>query len=378
MALDLTEEWDALQADSETPSTLVTGVVVARTDFAEEHPEVVSAFLDHYQESVEYVNANVEEAAQLVGQYEIVTAEVAQKALPECNIVFIEGAEMKEKLSGYLSVLFEQNSSVRRRCPARRRLLFQPLTSMKGRRTIRAWAVIFWLLLWQAGAMAIDQRIILVSPLRVLARLAELAPTLEFWGAIGYSLVRITAGFLLGVAAGTLLAALSARFRRVEELLAPALLAIKSIPVASFIILALILFSSRNLAVLISFLIVLPVLYTNLLSGIRAADPQLLEMARVFRVPALRGIRYVYLPQVLPYFRSACGSALGLCWKSGIAAEVIGMPDGSIGEQLQQAKIYLNTPDLFAWTLVIVLVSLIFEKVFLALLKRGERALERM
>ena len=109
VALDLTEEWDALQADSDTPSTLVTGVVVARTTFVEEHPEVVSAFLDHYQESVDYVNSNVEEAAQLVGQYEIVTAEVAQKALPECNIVFIEGAEMKEKLSGYLSVLFEQN-----------------------------------------------------------------------------------------------------------------------------------------------------------------------------------------------------------------------------------------------------------------------------
>ena len=91
VALDLTEEWDALQADSETPSTLVTGVVVARTAFAEEHPEVVSAFLDRYQGSVDYVNSNVEEAAQLVGQYEIVTAEVAQKALPECNIVFIEG-----------------------------------------------------------------------------------------------------------------------------------------------------------------------------------------------------------------------------------------------------------------------------------------------
>ena len=110
VALDLTEEWDALQADSDTPSTLVTGVVVARTEFVEEHPEAISNFLDHYQQSVEYVNANVEDAAQLVGQYEIVTAEVAQKAIPECNIVFIEGAEMKEKLSGYLSVLFEQNA----------------------------------------------------------------------------------------------------------------------------------------------------------------------------------------------------------------------------------------------------------------------------
>ena len=241
---------------------------------------------------------------------------------------------------------------------------------MRRPRTIRAWAVLVWLALWQLGAMAIDQQIILVSPLRVLSRLWELIPTPDFWGSIAYSLVRITAGFLLGVAAGTVLAALSARFRRVEELLAPAMLAIKSIPVASFIILALILFSSRNLAVPISFLIVLPVLYSNVLGGIRAADSQLMEMARV--------IRYVYLPQVMPYFLSACGSALGLCWKSGIAAEVIGMPEGSIGEQLQQAKVYLDTPDLFAWTLVIVLVSLAFERAFLALLRRGARAMERM
>ena len=192
---------------------------------------------------------------------------------------------------------------------------------MRRPRTIRAWAVLVWLALWQLGAMAIDQQIILVSPLRVLSRLWELIPTPDFWGSIAYSLVRITAGFLLG--------ALSARFRRVEELLAPAMLAIKSIPVASFIILALILFSSRNLAVPISFLIVLPVLYSNVLGGIRAADSQLMEMARVFRIPVGRSIRYVYLPQVMPYFLSACGSALGLCWKSGIAAEVIGMPEGS-------------------------------------------------
>ena len=109
VALDLTEEWDEIQAESDAPSTLVTGVVVGRTEFVAEHPGAVSAFLEHYRASVEYVNANVDEAAQLVGQYEIVAAEVAQKALPECNIVFIEGVEMKDSLSGYLSVLFEQN-----------------------------------------------------------------------------------------------------------------------------------------------------------------------------------------------------------------------------------------------------------------------------
>ena len=109
VALDLTEEWDRLQSGSDAPSTLVTGVVVARKEFVEQHPEAVSAFLDHYKDSVDYVNANVAEAAQLVGQYEIVTAQVAEKALPACNITFIEGAEMQEKLSGYLSVLLEQN-----------------------------------------------------------------------------------------------------------------------------------------------------------------------------------------------------------------------------------------------------------------------------
>lgn len=248
----------------------------------------------------------------------------------------------------------------------------------KHRGTIRLWAVLVWLLVWQLGAMAIDQKIILVSPIEVLTRFLKLLPMLEFWHTIAYSLLRITLGFLFGVAAGTVFAALSARFRRIEELLAPALLAIRSIPVASFIILALILFSSRNLAVLISFLIVLPIVYSNILSGIRAADHELLEMAQVFRIPAARRLRYVYLPQVMPYFQSACGSALGLSWKSGIAAEVIGMPDGSIGEQLQQAKLYLDTPDLFCWTLVIVLVSLAFEKVFLALLGWTQHALERM
>ncbi len=249
---------------------------------------------------------------------------------------------------------------------------------MKQGGILRPWAVLVWLLIWQLGAMAMDQQILLVSPIAVLIRLGTLAVEPSFWKAVGFSLLRITGGFFLGAAVGTVLAALSARLRRVEELLAPLLLAIKSIPVASFIILSLILFSSRNLSVLISFLMVLPVLYAGVLGGIRAMDKQMLEMAQVFQIPTPRRVRYVYLPQVLPYFRAACASALGLCWKSGIAAEVIGMPTGSIGERLQQAKIYLDTPDLFAWTLVIVLVSLAFERLFLALLQIATRYLGRM
>lgn len=108
-ALDLTAEWDAVQGDSPEASTLITGVVVARTAFVQEHPEAVEAFLQHYADSVEFVNSNVDAAAELVGSYDIVPAAVAAKALPACNIVYIDGADMKAKLSGYLDALFQQN-----------------------------------------------------------------------------------------------------------------------------------------------------------------------------------------------------------------------------------------------------------------------------
>ena len=253
-------------------------------------------------------------------------------------------------------------------------------TSSKAKNRVRVqpWAVIFWLAVWQAASMALDQEILLVSPISVIVRLFSLMTTLPFWESIWFSFIRICSGFLAAVIAGTLLAALSVRFRRISELLAPLMLAVKAIPVASFIILVLIWIPSRNLSVFISFLMVLPVIYTNVLDGIRSANADLLEMARVFSIPVWRKIRYIYIFQVFPFFRSACTISLGLCCKSGIAAEVIGIPDGSIGENLYQAKIYLNTPDLFAWTLVIVLISLGFEKLFLFLLDLGCSRLERM
>ena len=139
------------------------------------------------------------------------------------------------------------------------------MTGMKRIEILRPWAIFVWLFVWQAGVLVLDQQILLVSPVRVLLLLVELAVELDFWKAVAFSTLRITAGFLLGTMAGTMLAGVSARQRILEELLAPFMLAVKSIPVASFIILALILFSSRNLSVLISFLMVLPVLYSGIL-----------------------------------------------------------------------------------------------------------------
>ena len=171
---------------------------------------------------------------------------------------------------------------------------------------------------------------------------------------------------------------LASRFRLVGELLSPLLAAMRSVPVASFVIAALIWVPSRRLSILISLVIVLPLVYAGTLDGLRQIDPQLMEMARVFRMSRLNRLRAVELPAALPSVASALSVAIGMAWKSGVAAEVIGIPGGSIGEKLYKAKVYLATPDLFAWTLTIVLLSAGCSKLVKLGLRALSRSLERM
>ena len=189
-------------------------------------------------------------------------------------------------------------------------------------------AVFFWITIWQFASMYLGQEILLASPVSVVRKLFELSFTGNFWQSVGFSFVRIVTGFLLAMFLGIFLAVLAYWSKTVEILIAPVIAVVKSTPVASFIILCLIWIPSRNLSVFISFLM------------------------------------------VLPYFLSACRLSLGMCWKAGVAAEVIGVPSGSIGEKLYNAKIYLNTPDPFAWTIVIIVISFVFEKCFLGIVSR--------
>ena len=195
---------------------------------------------------------------------------------------------------------------------------------------IRILAVLFWIAVWQIASMWLGQEILLASPVSVIRRLFELIFTCDFWHSAGFSFGRIVLGFSMALILGILLAVLAFLSRTVEILVNPVLTAVKSTPVASFIILCLIWIPSRNLSVFISFLMVLPVIYTNILEGIRQTDRQILEMAKVFQVSMGRQIRYIYVSQILPYFVSACRLSLGMCWKAGVAAEVIGVPKGSI------------------------------------------------
>ncbi|WP_167956949.1 ABC transporter permease [Anaerosporobacter faecicola] len=239
----------------------------------------------------------------------------------------------------------------------------------KKKQSIRIWAVICWLLIWEGASRILDQEILLVSPVFVAKRLCILTGDQDFFQRIAYSMSQIILGFLLATFLGIILAIGSKLNRYIEEFLQPLFAVMKAIPVASFIILCLVFLSSKKLSTFIVFLMVLPIMYTNMLQGMKSLDHERMEMATVFEVPWFRKIRYIHIPAIWPFFYAACKVGIGFSFKSGIAAEVIGIPDGTIGERLYESKIYLDTPDLFAWTIVIVIISIVFEKIFLLLLR---------
>lgn len=240
---------------------------------------------------------------------------------------------------------------------------------MMKRRGYQVLAVIFWLLVWGVASLIIHNDVLLASPIQVLLTIFALGKTPDFWQTIAFSSLRIILGFLLALLAGTTLAILSYWVSILRELIAPLIKVIKSTPVASFIILVLFWFDSKNLSVLISFLMVLPVVFFNVLQGLKAADEKLLQLARVYRLSLIKKIKAIYLPAVVPYLIAAISVGLGFGFKSGIAAEVIGIPAKSIGRKLYEAKLYLMTKEMLAWTAVIILISVLFEKAVLLAIK---------
>ena len=244
----------------------------------------------------------------------------------------------------------------------------------KPKRWQTAAAILFWVAAWQLLAMALGHGgLFLATPSQTVQALAAQLPTPEFWRRIVFSSLRILTGFLLAVAVGLLLGAAGGRWQWVRVLIGPPLQLIRAMPVASFVILALLWVRSENLSVVVSFTHVLPVIYAGVAGGMADTDPQLLEMAAVYKLPLSKRLRYIWLPGVFPSFSESCIAAMGMCWKSGVSAEVIGLPDHSVGDALYRAKITLSTPDVFAWTLVIVLLSAALS----ALSARGLRAAKK-
>ncbi len=224
-------------------------------------------------------------------------------------------------------------------------------------------SVVLWISIWHLASVRLGKPLLLPTPLSVANRLGELMGTGPFWRYTLHSLFRVLGGIVSGVMGALIVSALTAASRPAEILLTPVITVIKSTPVASFIILAMLWIADDKLPTFISFLMVFPVVWANLHTALRSIPAPYHDLAKIYRLPLPRRIRRIYAPSALPYFLSACRSSLGLAWKAGIAAEVLALPALSIGKQLNESKLYLETTDLFAWTIVVIFLSLFLEMI---------------
>ena len=224
--------------------------------------------------------------------------------------------------------------------------------------------IAFWLLVWELVSVLIENPILIAGPYETVKALIEMMGEKDFWLSIKNSFLNITGGILIGCVSGVLLACLSGKFSIVSEVLSPFVKVIKSIPVVSFEVIILLWCGNTRLSLIISALITFPIFYLSILEGIKGTDKKALEMAAVFRMKPLYRVKYIYMPSLRPAVFSALSLAVGMGWRSGAAAEVIGQPLLTMGNGLYRSKIFLATDRLFAWTFMIILVSVISEKLF--------------
>ena len=225
----------------------------------------------------------------------------------------------------------------------------------------------FWIVIWEAISLVVGQELLVPSPLLTLKTFVRLAASSKFWLSTGLTLLRIAVGFIAGTLLGALLAFATHYSKAVDMMISPVIRLIRAVPVASFIILALVWIKTEALPSFISAAMAAPMVWQNVRGALKSdVDPKLIEMARVFRLGKGRIFTKIVLPSIAPAFVSSSVNALGFAWKSGVAAEVICQPVFSIGRQLQTAKLTLETAEVFAWTAVVCLLSTLLERLFKA------------
>lgn len=224
--------------------------------------------------------------------------------------------------------------------------------------------------LWAIAAGAVGKAIILPGPQATVQVLMHLLGRSDFWRHLGATLSRGLGGFVLSYLAGTAVGMAAGLNDTFDTVFRPSLVTIRSTPVMALILLALIWFRSGMVAVFVTFLTVFPIAAQNISDGIRNVDRQLVEMARVYRVSPLRTLTGLYVPAVLPYMAAAATAGLGLTWKVMISAEVLASPRWGIGTRMEEARVFLNTPEMFAWTAVVILIGFLFDQVLDAVVQK--------
>ena len=228
----------------------------------------------------------------------------------------------------------------------------------------------FWIGLWELGSLFVNNNLLIPTPFSVFKSLLYLFKESEFWISVFASVLRVLIGVFISILLGVVLGIISGVNELFEEILRPFMIVVKSTPVMSIIILALLWFKSSNVAIFTGVLICFPIIYTNTLQGIKTVDKNLIDMAKVFNVKQKYILKDIYLPWIKPYLVSGILMCLGLGWKVSVASEVLSTPKYSIGINLLNSKSLLETDKLFAWTITVVLLSFTFESLFKLYIKK--------
>lgn len=229
--------------------------------------------------------------------------------------------------------------------------------------------VLFWLIVWQVISWCIGNAILLEGPIEVVKRLFSDLGTLEYYQTVGASLLRIVGGLLFGILLAVIFSILSWKQKWMEEILLPPIQFLKAAPITCFVVLLLIWAGSENLAFYIALLVAFPPVYFNLLEGLKQLDGKYLEVARIYRMPPKNRMKYIYLPSVKAYFISALTIATGTAFKAGVAAEIIGTPNYSMGERIYMSKIYLDTAGVLSWMITVIFVAYLCEKLLIKMVE---------
>ncbi len=224
-----------------------------------------------------------------------------------------------------------------------------------------ALALFIWFIIWQVASYNIGIELILPSPKATFSKLIELIPTKAFSNAVLSSMRRVISGFAIGAIAGAIVGAISFFLPFAETFFSPILKTVRATPVSSFILLVVLWMKTDSVPVFIAFLMVLPIVSQNVLTGLKNTPLQLVEAAKIYDLSFPKKLRVLYIPTVLPYFGASCSTALGLAWKAGIAAEVLCVCRSSIGENLYMSRLYFESAELLAWTIGVIILSILLE-----------------
>ncbi len=236
-------------------------------------------------------------------------------------------------------------------------------------------AIAFWVAIWSIAAIAVNEKLIVPTPWAVLRSLWEIITTSEFWIPAVMSFLRVILGVTASVVIGCITAYLISKSKLLNTVVSPLLSIIKATPVASFIVIAWVWIDTGYLPIFIASLIVIPIITSNVLQGISAIDKELLDVARVYRLSPIKKLYRLYIPTVAPYFLAACKSSLGMAWKASVAAEMIVLTRSSIGREIYYAKTNFETAPVFAWTIIVIILSVVIEKSIVLMLNRLGRSL---